>query len=244
MENVLEPEEETASDNLFMSDDTNIKDDNRTQSTWGELSAEEQNYLGKKGMKTPAELLRSYRALEKAFSSKISLPEDGDNDALSKLFVRLGMPLNADDFEVSFAKEDEKFLGDFKEVCLTNHILPKSAQKLYDWFVKNRDEEISSYQMQKLNQSKVEMEEQKNAWGNKSARNMELMKRGARLFLGDDEDTVSHIEEALGTAKTMQVFMKLGEAISEDNPVSFGAKKSPSDVFDSKAFYRDMFHDY
>ena len=244
MENILKPEEETASDNFFMSDETSFKEDDRTQSCWGELSTDEQNYLDKKGMKTPVELLRSYRALEKAFSSKISLPKDGDEDALNKLFVRLGMPEKSDDFEISFIKEDEKFLNDFKKVCHENHIMPKSAQKLYDWFVKNREEETISYETEALNQSKTEMEEQKNEWGEKSVRNMELMKRGIRLFLGDEADEISKIERALGTRKTMQIFMKLGEAISEDNPVSFGFQNSSNDVFDSKAFYREMFHDY
>lgn len=245
MENVLEPEEVTASDNFVMSDETSFKEDNRTQSCWGELSAEEQNYLDKKGMKTPALLLRSYRALEKAFSSKISLPKDGDEDALNKLFMRLGMPEKVDDFEISMTENDEKFLRDFKKVCLANHIMPKSAQKLYDWFNKNRDEQEAQYQTELLNKSAQEMEEQKIAWGDKSARNMELMKRGIRLFLGNDNtDEIAKIEEAIGTAKTMQIFAKLGEAISEDNPVSFGAQKSSSDVFDSKAFYREMFHDY
>ena len=245
MENILEPEVETASDNFVMSDETGFKEDNRAQSYWGELSTDEQNYLDKKGMKTPVELLRSYRALEKAFSSKISLPKDGDEDALNKLFMRLGMPEKVDDFELSINKIDEGLANDFKKVCFDNHIMPKSAQKLYDWFNKNREEQEAQYQTERLNQSALEMEEQKMAWGDKSERNMELMKRGVRLFLGnDDTNEISKIEEAIGTAKTMQIFAKLGEAISEDNPVSFGGKSGALEVFDSKAFYREMFHDY
>lgn len=245
MENIFKPEAETASDNFVMSDKSKFNEDNRTQSGWGDLTAEEQNYLSKKGMKTPAELVRSYRSLEKAFSSKISLPKDGDEEALNKLFSHLGMPSNADDFEICFDKQDEEFLSEFKKVCWCHHILPKSAQKLYDWFVENRDKQEVRYHEEKLKQSAQQMEQQKIAWGDNRTRNMELMKRGIRLFFGDDDVTkVSQIEEALGTADTMQIFMRLGEAISEDNPVSFKNGSKSSEVFDSKAFYREMFHDY
>ena len=90
MRNFNRPEGQTTSDNFLASEIE--KDFLRAQAGWGELSAEEQAYLDNKGFKSPADLLRSYRELERAFSSKVTLPKDGDKKGLDKLYSRLGMP--------------------------------------------------------------------------------------------------------------------------------------------------------
>ena len=66
MGNFNKPEGQTTSDNFNMSEIDN--DSLKPQSLWGDISRQDENYLSKKGLKTPAELLKSYRELEKAFS--------------------------------------------------------------------------------------------------------------------------------------------------------------------------------
>lgn len=242
MEKFIEPEGQTTSDNFSVSENEN--NFLRTQSQWGEIGAEDLSYLGKKGMKTPADLLKSYRALEKAFSTKISLPKDGDQEGFHKLYSHLGMPENKEQFEIKMGEADLPFLDDFKQVCLDNNILPKSAQGLYDWFVKNRGNQITQSQDEWLKKSQNEMEEVKQTWGAQTERNLELMKRGIRLFSYDDENDVAAIEQALGTKKMMSVFLKLGEAIAEDNPVSFGQAQKGKRGFDMVEYFREMFNDY
>ena len=84
------------------------------------------------------------------------------------------------------------------------------------------------------------MEEQKQLWGAKADRNLELMKRGIRLFAKTDEKAVQQIEQALGTKQMMNVFCRLGEAISEDNPVSFGTS-SQVEEFNAVAYFNSLF---
>ena len=239
MSDFNKPEGQTTSDNFLASEME--KDFLRAQSGWGELSSEDESYLDKKGLKTPVELLKSYRELERAYSSKISLPKDGDKEALDKLYSRLGMPEDSKGFDICFAEEDVQDGEKFKQVCLENNILPQSAKALYEWFVKNREESIMNSEAERIENSMREVEEMQNEWGAKSVRNTELMKRGIRLFAGDDIDIVDDIEKAVGTKRMMEVFCRLGEAISEDNPVSFGKKSGASDKWDVVEFYREMF---
>jgi hypothetical protein len=214
MGNFNKPEGQTTSDNFNMSEIDN--DSLKPQSLWGEISHQDENYLSKKGLKTPAELLKSYRELEKAFSSKISIPKDGDKEALDKLYSRLGMPNDVNGFEIEFLPEDKELGNNFKEVCLQNNILPEQACKLYDWFVKNRNTAIEKLEQDRYENSLRERDEVMNMWGGKALRNTEFLRRGIRLF-SDDLEVVDAIENAMGTAKMMDVFCRLGEAVSEDN---------------------------
>lgn len=181
MGNFNRPEGQTTSDNFLKSEIE--KDFLRAQSGWGELSEEELAYLGKKGLKTPADLLRSYRELERAYSSKVSLPKDGDKKGFDKLYSRLGMPHDCTGFDICFADEDREDGEAFKQVCLENHILPQSAQALYDWYVKHRDELLERDEQTWQENSQRELEEMKRVWGTRAQRNFELMKRGAAHVL-------------------------------------------------------------
>lgn len=240
MKNFDKPEGQTTSDNFLASEIE--KDFLRAQSGWGKLEPEDESYLDKKGFKTPAELLKSYRALERGFSSRVALPKDGDKEALDKLYSRLGMPENCDGFDITFADEDKEIGESFKQACLQNNILPQSAKGLYDWFVKSRGEFSEKADKAWAENSQREMDELKEEWGAKASRNLELVKRGVRLFTGDDDDLVSNIEEAVGTRRMMEVFCRLGEAISEDNSVSFGRSAKSRETWDGVAYFREMFN--
>ena len=243
MDNLIKPEGQTTSDNFSLSDDMkNV--DFEPQSLWGELSYDDAQYIRKKGVKTPTDLLHSYRELEKSYSSRVSLPQDGDEEALHKFYSRLGMPDDVNGFELKLAEEDKPLADGFKQVCMSAHILPKSAQTLYDWFVQHRHSENEKAEQMWLEQTTAEFDEQKKSWGAKAPFCLEQMKRGIRLFAGDDDNAVSQIEQALGTKRMMQIFARLGEAVSEDNPISFGNASDRKKGFDAEAFYREMFNDY
>ena len=68
---------------------------NEPQSLWGELSDEQKSFLSKKGLKNPADAVKSYMELEKQASGKFSIPEDGDAEALAKIYKKLGRPDDA-----------------------------------------------------------------------------------------------------------------------------------------------------
>lgn len=235
------PEGQTTSDNFLKSEIE--KDFLRAQSGWGEVSDIDVAYISNKGFKTPADLLKSYRELERAYSSKISIPKDGDKEGFSKLYSKLGMPNDLDGFDIEFQDDDKELGGQFKQVCLENNILPQSAKALYDWFVKSRDETEEKINQSWEDKSFTEMKEVEQEWGAKAKQNIELMKRGIRL-VSDDENVIENMEKALGTRQMMETFCRLGEAVSEDNPVSFGKRGKSSDDFSPVEYFREMFNDY
>lgn len=244
MTDVFKPEGQTSSDNFSLSANQNLEKSSVSQSLWGNISEDNKSYLDKKGFHSPDDLLKSYRELEKAYSSKISLPKDDNEESLTKFYSRLGMPDDISGFELKLSKEDEALADDFKKACLSAHILPKSAQAIYDWFSDYRVKENEKSVQQWNDLSAAEFDDQKKSWGAKAAFNLEQMKRGIRLFAGDDEEAVYHLEQALGTKRLMQIFARLGEAVSEDNPIGFGDNLKQKKGFDAEAFYREMFNDY
>lgn len=241
MEKFNKPEGQTTSDNFLKSEFE--KDFCRTQSGWAGVSDDDFSYISNKGFKTPTDLLKSYRELERAYSSKISIPKDGDKEGFSKLYSKLGMPQDLDGFDIEFQDDDKELGGQFKQVCLENNILPQSAKALYDWYVKSREDAENMMAQNWENKSFNEMKEVQEEWGPKAKQNMELMKRGIRL-VSDDEDVIENMERALGTKQMMETFKRLGEAVSEDNPVSFGKRSNASDEWSPVEYFREMFNDY
>lgn len=241
MENFDKPEGQTTSDNFLKSELE--KDFLRAQSGWSTISDEDFSYISNKGFKTPADLLKSYRELERAYSSKISIPKDGDKEGFDKLYSKLGMPQDLDGFDIEFQEEDRELGGQFKQVCLENNILPQSAQALYDWFTKSRTDAEGKFAQDWAENSFREMKDVEKEWGNKAKQNMELMKRGIRL-VSKDEDVIENMERAMGTRQMMETFCRLGEALSEDNPVSFGKRSNADDEWSPVEYFREMFNDY
>ena len=233
------PEGQTTSDNFLKSEFE--KDFFRAQSGWGNVSEEEFSYISNKGFRGPQDLLKSYRELEKAYSSKVSIPKDGDKEGFDKLYMKLGMPQDLDGFDIDFLEQDKDIGNQFKQVCLENNILPQSAKALYDWFVKSRDEEVSKASQHWADVSLNEMEEVKQEWGASAKRNMEMMKRGVRM-ISQDENVIENMEQALGTKEMMKMCCRLGEAVSEDNPVAFGGQKGASDDWSMVEYFREMFN--
>ena len=239
MENFNKPEGQTTSDNFLKSEFE--KDFLRAQSGWGDVSDEDFSYIANKGFRAPRDLLKSYRELERAYSSKVSIPKDGDKEGFDKLYVKLGMPQDLDGFDIEFLDEDKELGTQFKKVCLENNILPQSAKAVYDWFVKSRNDEISKANDRWADNSLYEMKEVEKEWGVNAKRNMEMMKRGIRM-LSSDESVIENMEQALGTREMMKTCCRLGEALSEDNPVAFGGQNKTNDDWSMVQYFSEMFN--
>ncbi len=239
MENFNKPEGQTTSDNFLKSEFE--KDFLRAQSFGDAFSDEDFSYISNKGFKTPADLLKSYRELEKAYSSKVSIPKDGDKEGFDKLYLKLGMPQDVDGFDIDFLEQDRELGNQFKQVCLENNILPSSAKALYDWYVKSRDVAENENAQNWARNSELEMKDMEEQWGANAKKNMELMKRGIRM-VSLDEDVIDNMEKALGTRQMMETFCRLGEAVSEDNPVAFGGDGGAKNEWSMVEYFKEMFN--
>lgn len=184
-----------------------------SQPNWVDgLTDDDKKVIGDKGFKTPADLLKSYREIEKLSGNKVSIPDGDDEKGMNKLFSRLGLPQDVDGYELSEVREiDETAVASFKESCLKSNILPKQAQALYDWYRQSQDKIDEDFTAR----SEKEREETFNSWGNDLSKNQELMRRGIGV-LGLDETLMENVEMAIGTKKFMEMGLLLGKSISED----------------------------
>ena len=149
--------------------------------------------------------------LEKQASGKFSIPEDGDAEALAKIYKKLGRPDDVAGYDLKdIADIDKSKIDDFKAVCLKNNLLPAQAAGLYNWYKENQNKMVEEFN--KL--AAKEIEEVREEWGADFDRNSEIMKRGFRAAELSKEQLES-LETALGSKAFMQMGKRLGDLISE-----------------------------
>lgn len=185
-----------------------------SQSFVEQLSDDDKKLFGDKGWKSPSDMLKSYRELEKTFGTRVALPKDEDNEAWSNLYSKLGLPESADKYELEGVDENVK--ADIQQILFKNHVLPKDVKSLiadYNAFAQSQSDKLKQ-QAEAL--QKKELDEVLSDWGDKSEQNRQIAKRGAEL-LGFDEETLNSIENLIGTKKFLTSMFKLGQAISEDS---------------------------
>lgn len=238
MEDNIEPSDETELDNSTTTSQ-DIEPELNPQSFAETFSGDDSKYVGDKGWKTPSDMLKSYRELETFSSNRVSLPKDGDDeDSWKNLYSKLGKPESADKYEIEGV--DEKLKPEIQELLYKNNVLPKDVKGLiegYNQFIANR---------QKLNDELIAQNQQKDLdevmseWGEKATKNKEIARRGANL-LELDEETLSVMEQSMGTKKFLKSMLKLGEAISEDSLVT-GKKTSstPQEFLGYEEFYKHL----
>lgn len=185
-----------------------------SQSPWEGFAEEDSKFVGDKGWKTPSDMLKSYRELEKSYGNKISLPKDEDVESWNNLYSKLGKPTSADGYELEGV--DDSIKASVQEILFKNNVLPKDVKGLiadYDNFIKAQHELMQKSIEEKSNQ---ELEEVLEQWGDNKEKNTELAKRGAKLF-GLSEEELTLMERSVGTKKFLSAMLKLGESISEDS---------------------------
>lgn len=212
-----------------------------SQPSWMEsLTDDDKKVISDKGFKSPADLIKSYREMEKLSGNKFSIPEGDDVEGWNKLFSRLGRPENTEGYEMTDVREvDEPVVAEFKETCLKSNILPKQAAALYDWYKQNQDKMDEAFTAQ----SEKEKNELFQSWGNDLAKNQETMRRGIGV-LGLDETLLENIEMSIGTKRFMEMGLRLGNGISEDTAkgLSTGAAVR-SEKMTPEAFYEEVLNE-
>lgn len=222
MENINESDNDLESGNSATGQQE--QEETTSQSFTEQLSDDDKKLVGDKGWKTPSDMLKSYRELEKTFGTRVALPKDEDSEAWSNLYSKLGLPESADKYEIEGVDENVK--ADIQQILFKNHVLPKDVKNLiadYTAFAQAQSEKLKQ-QADAL--QKKELDEVLTEWGDKSEANKETAKRGAKL-LGLEEDDLQSIENLIGTKKFLVAMLKLGEAISEDSigsPTRTGGK--------------------
>lgn len=213
------------------------QDEVSSQSLWGELSEDDKATIGNKGFKTPADLLKSYRELEKSSSTKFSIPKDDDKDAWDKLYQRLGKPDDIKGYTLKMLQADIPYEEDFKNTCLNYGLNDKQATGIYNWYKDNQNKVTEQFNEKSLK----EQSEIRELWGSDYDKNLECMKRGFKIT-GLDTGLLENIEIALGSKEFMLLGYKLGEIVSEDTAKGLGSKPSKPLAMSTEEYFNELFN--
>ena len=178
-------------------------------------------FIQTKGWKSPADVLGSYQNLEKLLGADkagrgVVLPkDDAPPEEWGQFYGKLGRPESADGYKLPLPEGDtgefaKTASGWFHEAGLT----AKQAEVLA-----SKWNEFGSAQMQAqaekfAQQSVIDEQDLKKAWGKDFEANAELARRACReAGLSDAEGQA--IERALGLKKAAEVFSFLGKQFAE-----------------------------
>lgn len=211
-----------------------------------EFASEDVGFMENKGWESPNQILSSYQALEKLHGAGadklVKMPEDGDTEALTALYGRLGRPDDAAGYGTEIPEDgsvDVKFSEAFDDKAFDLGLSKSQNTDLREWQMAYATEVNEAA----ANELKIEQETQieglKKEWGTKYGEAEEVAKRAFRQF-GVDGETSTELEGMLGSAGLMRLFKNIGDQLVGDSGVhpdtaSTGYAKTRDQVAADKA---------
>lgn len=166
-----------------------------------------------------ASLAKSYVHGQKMIGrDKIVIPDKfATDDDWKKVYQKLGLPESVDKYEFKAPESvDPDFLKGFKEVAVNNGILPKQAEKLFEFYDK---------QVSKLNENQEAMAKKnyedavnglKQEWGQAYGRKLQAAS-GVFNKLSDENTKKFFTESGFGNNPTViKLFANIAEQLGED----------------------------
>lgn len=192
-----------------------------TSASWRDTLPEEmRNDPSLQSFSDVTNLAKSYLHTKQQVGKKgIIAPTDKSTDEEWNAFYKaIGQP-DFDKYEVKVPegfKANEEFMGAFKKAAHESGILPKQAQKLFDWYNTIQAESAKAGAKAKEVETKEKLEGLKKEWGH--AYDQELGKAKAGLKHLNDPELQSWLDESgLGNEpKMIKLFNKIGGLFSED----------------------------
>lgn len=193
------------------------------------LSDDLRGYVQNKGFKDPANILESYRNLEKFHGVPqerlLRLPEKEDDPEWNGIYERLGRPKEAKEYQIKVPEKmgDPKFAewakGTFHELGLSKKQAEKLAEKWNGYIGNTLAERDQQYQHDLAQQDKNLQSE----WGQAYSQNVEIAKNAAAKF-GIDAQTIDKLEQSMGFAGVMKFMHRIGAGLGEHNFVGDNGK--------------------
>lgn len=176
-------------------------------------------YVQNKGWKSPADILTSYRNLEKFAGGSKNLLElpgvDADPSAWDAVFAKLGRPESPDGYQLAAEGADPELMGWFKQTAHQLGLTDKQAAKLFEGYNGLSGQLQEKLQAQMAQESQKAIDSLKQEWGQAFDKQIDMGKR-AVAALGLDEAKLSEYESKLGTGEMLKLFATLGSKMGED----------------------------
>lgn len=196
------------------------------------LADEDVGYIQNKNWKSPADVVTSYKNLEKFHGvpaeQLLKLPKDmSDPAALGEIYNRLGRPESPDKYDYKAPEGvqlDEGRMTWAKEVAHKMGLNKQQFAELTNATLAFEGEAIKSYQADLVRKHQAEELELKKEWGSAFEERKILGQRAVRAFADgtpeEKEAILGKIEDAIGTAAVYKLFAKIGESIGDDKIIS------------------------
>lgn len=214
---------------------TESQQQQQTNSPWyGEIPADRpqefRDWVQNKGFKDPISALESYHNAEKLLGAPaeqvIKLPKADDAQAWEGVWNKLGRPDKPEAYElpVPVGEDGKPNEADVKFSQFVSGIfhkagVPKSmAQAIAQQVNEYSAQQAQAYRQQLEQQATQELNALKQEWGAEYDKNAEFARRGLAAYgkkAGLDNDDLATLENALGTAKMLKLFVELGQTTQE-----------------------------
>lgn len=187
-----------------------------------------QEFVAKKGWKSPVDMVGSYQNLEKLLGGeKVPVPKGPeDKAAYDLMFKALGRPDAADGYGLDKREGiDPQLAKAAGEAFHGLGLNPSQAQGLLDWFDGQGKSAQKEAEERYAQESQVEFQQVQREWGKEFDTKAEFGRRAVRQF-GIDPEAAKGIERAIGTKRMMDLFSKIGESFNEAPMRGQGSQES------------------
>lgn len=191
---------------------------------FGELTPEQKTTVAAKGWKTPADGVDSYVALEKLHGlgpeRLVALPKDAeDTEGWNKVFERLGRPADASGYDLKIDGLDEAQGKAFAEKAHALGLTSAQVKALAAWDVERGAAAAQAQQEQFIAEGQEAVAALKTEWGQAYGQREQQARAAAQEFGIKpgilDENDLTSIEKAIGTAKLLKLFESVGARMGE-----------------------------
>lgn len=178
-------------------------------------------FIQNKGWKSPADILNSYRNLEKFAGGSKNLLEmpgaDADEEALNNFYTKLGRPESPDKYGIQPPEGADGELVDwFKNTAHKVGLTDKQAASLFEDWNNMSTKKMQAIEAAQREQSEKDIGELKKEWGQAYNQQIDAGKK-AVAALGYDENSLNALESKMGTADMLRLFATLGSKMGEDS---------------------------
>lgn len=193
-----------------------------TPQSWNAGFDEDTNaYVSNKGWQNPADVLNSYRNLEKFVGGSknlLEMPgENADEAALNNFFNKLGRPESADKYNFNIPDGGDAQLTDwFRQTAHKNGLTDKQASAIFDAWNEMSMARVQSMQDEMKTNSEKDLENLRKEWGQGYDAQISAGKQAVKA-LGLTEEKLNEIEDKIGTSELLRLMATFGSKMGEDS---------------------------
>ena len=183
---------------------------------------EARGFIELKGWKSPDELVKSYRNLEKLQgTAKVPLPTGPeDAEGYARVYDALGRPKTAEEYGL---KAPEGVPPEFTQAAAAKFheagLNTQQAQAVTAWYNEQVAAQTAAAQQAMQVQTENDLKALRSEWGSAYDENTEAGRRAARQF-GLDAEALGKMEQAMGTGPLLKFMAQVGRGLGEGKFVS------------------------